>query len=119
MGINKRLKMVCLCLVVLLGITMLGGCSSQGNENGANQSSSAANQSGSSNNASESTDTGSSKSSQSTRKEKTKIVFWHNWATGPSGESIKKSVEEFNKSQDDIIVEPLFVATDAGDSITS
>ncbi|SFQ19461.1 ABC transporter substrate-binding protein [Caldicoprobacter faecalis] len=119
MGISKMPKAVCLCLAMVLFLVMLGGCSSQGNENGANQSSSAANQSGSSNNASESTDTGNSKSSQSTQKEKTKIVFWHNWATGPSGESIKKSVEEFNKSQDDIIVEPLFVATDAGDSITS
>jgi multiple sugar transport system substrate-binding protein len=51
--------------------------------------------------------------------EKVEITFWHNWQTGPSGESMKKSVEEFNKSHPNIVVKPLYVATDGGDSITS
>ncbi len=47
------------------------------------------------------------------------ITFWHNWSTGPSGESITKSVEAFNRSHPNIKVKPVYVATDGGDSITS
>jgi len=119
-GINKKLKaVISFCLVTFLVIVVVVGCSGKDNKNEANGLTSNVNQSTSSNNADKSTDAGDSKSSQSTQEGKTKIVFWHNWATGPSGESMNKSVEEFNKSQDKIVVEPLFVATDAGDSITS
>jgi multiple sugar transport system substrate-binding protein len=55
----------------------------------------------------------------SATKEKVNITFWHNWSTGPAGDSIKKAVEEFNSSQNNIVVKPLYVATDGGDSITS
>lgn len=51
--------------------------------------------------------------------EKVSITFWHNWSTGPSGESIQKSVKQFMESHPDITVKPLYVATDGGDSITS
>jgi multiple sugar transport system substrate-binding protein len=53
------------------------------------------------------------------KKEKVTITFWHNWQTGPSGESMKQSVEQFNKTHENIVVKPLYVATDGGDSITS
>ncbi|HUC94188.1 MAG TPA: ABC transporter substrate-binding protein [Paenibacillus sp.] len=49
----------------------------------------------------------------------TEITFWHNWSTGPSGESIARSVEAFNKSRTDIRVKPVYVAADGGDSVTS
>lgn len=49
----------------------------------------------------------------------TEITFWHNWSTGPSGESITKSVEAFNKSHPGIKVKPVYVAADGGDSVTS
>lgn len=49
----------------------------------------------------------------------TEISFWHNWSTGPSGESITKSVEAFNKSHPNIKVKPVYVAADGGDSVTS
>ncbi|WP_052487766.1 ABC transporter substrate-binding protein [Gordoniibacillus kamchatkensis] len=51
--------------------------------------------------------------------EVTEITFWHNWSTGPSGDSITKSVEAFNKSHPNIKVKPVYVATDGGDSVTS
>lgn len=51
--------------------------------------------------------------------EKQEVVFWHNWSTGPSGESMEKSVEVFNNSQDKYVVKPVYVATDGGDSVTS
>lgn len=51
--------------------------------------------------------------------EKTEITFWHNWQTGPSGESIKQSVAEFNRTHPHIVVKPVYVAADGGDSVTS
>lgn len=49
----------------------------------------------------------------------TEITFWHNWSTGPSGESITKSVEAFNNSHPTIKVKPVYVSADGGDSVTS
>jgi multiple sugar transport system substrate-binding protein len=49
----------------------------------------------------------------------TEITFWHNWSTGPSGESITRSVEAFNKSHPHIKVKPVYVSADGGDSVTS
>ncbi|WP_332693511.1 ABC transporter substrate-binding protein [Halalkalibacter lacteus] len=61
----------------------------------------------------------SSESEGSTNDEKTKIVFWHNWETGPSGESLKKSVELFNETHPHIEVEAVYVAPDGGDAVGS
>lgn len=108
-GKRTRILSLCVALVLILSI-MVGGCANQSGEDEAAQDGSSSTGIEGGNDA---TDT------DSTKEIKTKISFWHNWSTGPSGESMKKSVEEFNKAQNKILVEPLFVATDAGDSITS
>jgi len=51
--------------------------------------------------------------------EKVEITFWHNWETGPSGESIKESVAKFNETHPNIEVEAVYVAPDGGDSVSS
>lgn len=66
---------------------------------------------------------GSTAESKATEGEKknavTEITFWHNWSTGPAGESITKSVEAFNNSHPNIKVKPVYVSADGGDSVTS
>lgn len=64
-------------------------------------------------------DSPSSEPSASPSNEPVEITFWHNWQTGPSGESIRQSVEQFNQMQEDIVVKPVYVAADGGDSVTS
>jgi multiple sugar transport system substrate-binding protein len=57
-----------------------------------------------------------------TKEEKTErieIAFWHNWGSGTAGKSIDESVEAYNNSQDKVTVNPLYIAAEGGDSITS
>ncbi|GGH86842.1 multiple sugar transport system substrate-binding protein [Pullulanibacillus pueri] len=89
---NKKVKFLSVMLVCIMLILGSTGCSNQ----------------------SSSKDGGSTN-----KKEKTEIVFWHNWETGPSGESIKKSVEKFNETHPNIEVKPVYVAPDGGDSVSS
>ncbi|WP_175639221.1 ABC transporter substrate-binding protein [Metabacillus schmidteae] len=61
----------------------------------------------------------STNKNNSNSKEKVEITFWHNWETGPSGESIEKSVQKFNETHPNIVVKPVYVAPDGGDSVSS
>lgn len=119
MKISKKVRILNFCLVMLLvlSIIMVAGCGGQKLSN--QQDTSAVESNVESDNNEGKGDQSNDNDYQVSTEDKIKIVFWHNWSTGPSGESIQKSVEEFNKSQDKIVVEPLFVATDGGDSITS
>ncbi|MFY9177100.1 MAG: hypothetical protein WAO80_06965, partial [Caldicoprobacterales bacterium] len=122
MKVSKKVGILNLYLVALLilSIIMVAGCGGQGNQSASNQQNASTVESNVESHKTEDKDDESDDSnSQMATKDKKEIVFWHNWSTGPSGESMDKSVEEFNKSQDKIVVEPLFVATDGGDSITS
>jgi len=87
---SNKLKIICLLLTSFMIAGTLSSCSSSKSVNSNNK-----------------------------KADKVEISFWHNWATGPAGDSIKKSVLDFNNSHPNIVVKPLFVATDGGDSITS
>lgn len=50
---------------------------------------------------------------------KVQITFWHNWGSGPSGESITASVDAYNAQSDKYEVKAVYVAQEGGDSITS
>ncbi|HZG86426.1 ABC transporter substrate-binding protein [Paenibacillus sp.] len=57
---------------------------------------------------------------QEAAKEPVEITFWHNWETGPSGESIKQSVARFNELHPHIKVNAVYAAPDgSNDSVTS
>jgi multiple sugar transport system substrate-binding protein len=101
MNNSKSFKKTCIYSVLSLSLT---ACSIQTGNGG-----SAAN----------TTPAGSNKAQGTNSSEVTEITFWHNWSTGPSGESITKSVEAFNISHPSIKVKPVYVATDGGDSVTS
>lgn len=53
------------------------------------------------------------------QEQKIEITFWHNWGSGPSGDSITASVDAYNAQSDKYAVKALYVAQDGGDSITS
>ena len=117
---KSRVLSLCLAAVLVLSIIVLAGCGNQGEQDaGSQQNASDSDTTAESNKPEKTDDKSNAGNAQATKEAKTRIVFWHNWSTGPSGESMDKSVEEFNKSHDNIVVEPLFVATDGGDSITS
>lgn len=104
----KSVKLVSLMIIAVLVIGITVGCSS--NKGSSTDTVSTTDKT-------EEKETASADNNTSTKK--VEIVFWHNWQTGPSGESMKQSVEQFNKTHDNIEVKPLYVATDGGDSITS
>lgn len=51
--------------------------------------------------------------------EKIEITFWHNWSNSPGGKALEDAAALFNAKQDKIVVKPVYVAQEGGDSITS
>lgn len=94
------------CFMLALGVLSMTACGS-------------GNQTSPSSEKNEKTETAEKTEAVEKSGEPVKIAYWHNWGSGTGGESMKQSIELYNKSQDKVIVEPLYVPAEGGDSITS